>query len=125
MGLAASLGLLLSILSSTVARFETAVINLGGPTGIVGGWPVGFMEYRIAFGRYDTFRLPSGVFFLPAQGIAYEPGPFFGAFFLGNVLLWSIVSWLVLRLVARAFPAKAPADPRRAHSRVPNGSVEI
>jgi hypothetical protein len=92
------LGLAASIASSAWAKYTTCLLLCFGPTGIVGGWPLPFINYEIA--TTEQFALPRNMFNIVMQDLPYSVEEFHLWHFLLNTALWIIFVFLVLKLLA-------------------------
>jgi hypothetical protein len=93
-------GFALSVLSAGVGSFSSSWIPTPGPSGLVGGWPLAFVEYDADVS--EQFSLPSGTFLIPGRGLPISLGEVYLGFFLANALVLSVLAVFVLSLVSVA-----------------------
>jgi hypothetical protein len=93
----------LSSSSALIARAaDSGWILSFGPSGIVGGWPISFLEYDFAK-FYDnclgcTFRAPSGTFLIWDLEASYQLGELYLGYFLVNVLIWMLIILAIFKI---------------------------
>jgi hypothetical protein len=100
MGLSA---IFLSSASSLIARaVDSGWVLSVGPSGIVGGWPIAFLEYDFAQ-FYDnclgcTFRASPDTFVIWDLEASYQLGEFYLGYFLVNVLIWMLIILAIFKI---------------------------